>query len=366
MRRVSALAAVSLLLAQPLHAMPGGAAPVMAQAHFDLGRQAFKQGRYELTLHEMMLTLLERPSDTRAREYMRLAGEKLIEQDIDSVSRDRRLLLEGYADALERGRRQAEVWKGRLLQSQAEALQGRWARSYDDAQRVLSENPEHADARAAQKHAVHGLAKTLSSRSKLGPKDWLVYRGLFFLADRQPQPARKALTEAVTLSDTVAELEDERLRFYLARLSPLPAAPAAVPLRPMPAPKPKGDIPMARKAPAPTPQPGQWAYSEGVKKAEAGLFEAAIELFERALAEAPGHPAAQEALLRARLSLQEDMKRRRLEAAQLYAVGLMLYGQGRRADAVARWKRVIALDPEHGYADRALAHAEQELREAGR
>jgi tetratricopeptide (TPR) repeat protein len=346
--------------------MPAAVSAPPALSHFDQGRRAFRQGQYELTLREMMMVIIERPADARAREYMRQAGERLIAQDLEKLDSEHRALLQAYREALERGRRQAEAWTGWLLQARASASSGLWARAYDDAQRVLDENPFHADAKATQNEAVLGVARTLGGDViTLSKKNWLIYRGLFFLRDRQLDQAREALRKALTLGSTAAELGDERVRLYLARATPAPVlAPIQIqpPLPPAPAPvaRPR---PVVRRAPTPTLQPGQWAYAQGSAKLAAGLFEEAIDLFERAIEEAPHHEAARQALPRARLALEESVKQRRVEAEQLYVLGLMLYGQGRRADAVERWGRAVSLDPEHGYAARALSHARQELEE---
>ena len=114
------------LLAAFLSACPVQAA-MPAASHFDQGRQAFKQGRYEATLREMMMTLFDRPHDARAREYMRLAGEKLISQDLERAGREHQALLQAYRAALEGERLRAEAWKGWLLQAQASSRGGRWA-----------------------------------------------------------------------------------------------------------------------------------------------------------------------------------------------------------------------------------------------
>lgn len=340
-------------------------APALAPApgsHFDQGRRAFREGRYEDTLREMMLTLFDKSNDAQAREYMRLAGEKLIAQDLERTGRERRALLEGYREALEQGRRRAEIWKSWILQAQASANAGRWAASYDDAQHVLDDNPVHADAAAARTQALRGLILTLGSTHTLSPKNFLTYRGLFLMADAKLDEARKALGDAVTLGDP-GEVEDARLRTYLARLAPPPAPEASIAPPDTQAPTPPA---RARKAPRSPVQPGAWAYAAGVKKIEAGAFEEAIELFERALSEFPDHPQARQALLRARIAGEEAMKVRKVDADRLYGLGLMLYGQGKRVEALENWRKAVALDPQHGYAGRALAHAEQELEEEKR
>lgn len=358
------------LLALSLCAAARVPPPPAPPAHFDAGRRAYGQARYEEALHEMMMALVENPRDSRAREYMRWAGEKLIEQDLSRQAGERGELLKAYRSELDLGKAKALAWNGWLLQSRASAAGGRWARAYDDAQRVLDDNPFHEDARHAQQAAAVGLARALAARGKRAPKDALVYRAVFMLADRQKEAARRAFADSLALPEA-AEVEDERLRLYLARLTPKapkPEQPApAVAKPPVPAPPRVASRPKnAKKAPVAAPTPGEWAYSQGMSKLEAGLYDEAVELLERASAEAPEDARVAEALVRARLGLEQDMKRRRVEAAKLYGVGLLLYGQNRRAEAVATWRRVVSLDPQHGYASRALAHAEQELEEAPR
>lgn len=371
MRRIRLLAV--LLSSTPLWAsapaltqVPAPAsAPALAPApgsHFDQGRRAFRQGRYEDTLREMMLALFDKPNDAHAREYMRLAGEKLIAQDFERAGRERRALLKGYREALERGRRHAEIWESWILQAQASANAGRWAASYDDAQHVLDDNSAHADAFAARNQALRGLALTLGSTHTLSPKNFLTYRGLLLMADAKLEEARKALGDAVTLGEP-GEVDDDRLRIYLGRLAPAPAPEIAIAPPDTKAPAAPARV---RKTPRSPVQPGAWSYAAGVKKAEAGLFDDAIELFERALSELPDHPQARQALLRARIAGEAAMKVRKADADRLYGLGLMLYGQGRRVEAVESWRRAVALDPQHGYASRSLAHGEQELEEEKR
>lgn len=367
------LSGTPLWAAAPALTQVPAPAPTLAPApapasHFDQGRQAYRQGRYEDTLREMMLTLFEKPHDARAREYMRLAGERLIAQDLERTDRERRVLLEGYRGSLELGRRRAEIWKGRMLQAQAAANSGRWAASYDDAQRVLDENSFHSDALDVRKEAVRGLALTLGSTHKMSPKDYLIYRGLFLMADAKLEEARKTLGDAVTLSER-GEVEDARLRTYMARLAPPPAPEiaAAPPTSKTPIAPPDSTSPAhVRKAPPSPARPGATTYAAGLKLAESGMFEEAIELFERTLSASPDHPQARQALLRARIAGEAAMKVRKADADRLYGLGLMLYGQGRRVEAVESWRKALALDPLHGYAGRALAHGEQELAEEKR
>lgn len=350
------------------------AAPAPPTSHFLMGRQAFTSGRYELTLHEMMLTLLEQPSNARAREYMRLAGEKLRAADLARANTERRALLAGYSHALEFERRRAAVWTGWVNSARAAGDNGLWAKAYDDAQRVLDENSSHGDAAAQRKRAQLAIARTLAGRNELSQKDWFIYRGLFLLADGQKQPAAAALSSALALTETPGEIETSSVRLYLARVAPQQQVePGTVPQEIVPVPfqrRVEGTLPrrMARSRPAPpaVAQPGQAAFASGTLKFKAALYEEAIELFERTLSEAPDFAAASTALLRARLALDEQVKARKASAASLYAVGLMLYGQGRRSEAVEHWKRVVTLDPDHGYAERALRHAQQELQEQGR
>ena len=351
MRLAKALAAAALLSSPVWGLTLVGPTAAPNASHFDLGRQAFKSAQYELTLHEMMMVLIERPKDARAREYMRLAGEKLIAAGEGEVSGERRKLLEDYSSELDLGRRQAMTWMGWVLQSRASSGSRRWARGYDDAERVMIENPLHEDAKEAQRAAREGLVRSIGDGAKLAEKDRLIYVGLFSTFEkRNHEGARQALRDALAL-EGAAELDEERIRYYLNKLAP------EAPVEPPVVRKPKP----VKKAPAAAPEPGQWAFAQGRQKFEAGEIEEAIELFERALGEAPDHAEAREALVKARAALVEALKTRRQEAAQLYTVGLMLYGQGHRAEAIQRWRRVVKLDPEHNYAARALRHAEDEL-----
>jgi len=355
--------------------VPAAAAPFAGAPHFDAGRRAFERGQYELSLREMMRATLERPSDARAREYMRQAGERLIASDIDQLDGEHRDLLRDYRETLERGRLQAQVWTGWMLQARAAAASGLWARAYDDAQRILDDNPFHADAKDMQKDAIMGVARALAGPAMGRNKDWLIYRGIFFITDRQPKQARQALRDALALSEVRGEIVDERVRYYLSLLSapPTRAPIAAPPPAPVVAPiaAPKRPVPVVRRKPVRTPsvtiaQPGQTAYAQGIVKLEAGLFEEAIELFERTLAEAPAHATAPQMLLRARLALEEETRRRKADAERLYGLGLVFYSQGRRVEAAEHLRRALAADPKHTYAARALARVEQELQEVAK
>jgi tetratricopeptide (TPR) repeat protein len=81
------------------------------------------------------------------------------------------------------------------------------------------------------------------------------------------------------------------------------------------------------------------------------------------VAEAPADEKARQALARARLARDEDRGRRKLEAERLYKLGILLYSQGRAAEALAQWRETLRLDPEHGFAHRAAAHVESDLRQ---
>lgn len=345
----------SILMAMLLGAAPARctpAAPSAAQlSHFDLGRQAFRQGRYETALHEMMLTLMERPSDARAREYMRLAGEKLVEQDRKGIDQGRRALMLDYREALEKGRLQAQAWTGWVLESKAAASGGRWALSFDDAQRVIEDNPSHAEAQAARKDASAGLEKVLAAAGSyyLSPKNWLIYRGLFFFINSRPAQAHEALASALASRDA-GEIGDTRLRMYLAMVAP---AEATAPLA----------VASAASQPARTPEPREPAAA----REPAAVIEPA--------AEAPAPPRAAripkvrkpsaEIVIEEEPRLTgEEIKARKADAARLYSVGLVLYGQGSKAEAVLSWKQSASLDPDNKFVSRALKHAEQELREA--
>lgn len=371
MLRVSALA---------LAASFWPALPAAAASHFDQGRQAFERGRYEVVLHEMMLVVMARPTDKEAREYMRWAGEKLIAQQNKRVERDRRALLKRYQDALERGRRQAANWAEWLEQSRVSAKAREWARAHDEAQRVLDENGAHADAEAARKRARRGLTRVLARRNSLGQKDKRIYRGLFYLADGQKDAARVEFNAALALKDASGEIFDDRVRLYLVRAGE-GAVPAAGGDRASPRVarrKPRSSKPPVRATPdlttavlatppeVVTGEPGKAAYELGVAKASQGLHEEAIALYARALNEAPGNVAAGEALMQAKAALRGQRQSHKAEAAKLYRLGLMLYGQGKLAESVTHLKRVVALDPNHGYAQQALSHAEQELQEQAR
>ncbi len=369
--------AAALIGAGLLRALPAAAAPFAGAPHFDAGRRAFERGQYELSLREMMLATLERPSDARAREYMRQAGERLIASDIDQLDGEHRDLFRDYRDTLEHGRLQAQAWTGWMLQARASAASGLWARAYDDASRILDDNPFHADAKDMQKDAIMGVARALAGPAMGRNKDWLIYRGIFFITDRQPKQARQALRDALALGEAAGELSDERVRYYLSRFTVPPVvAPIAAPVvAPIAAPVVAPKLPVARrkpeskperKAPVTIAQPGQTAYAQGIVKLEAGLFEEAIELFERTLAEAPAHATAPQMLLRARLALEEETRRRKADAERLYGLGLVFYSQGQRVQAAEHLRRALAADPKHTYAARALARVEQELKEVAK
>lgn len=373
--RTLAAALVGAGLLCPLRAEIAAAAPFAGAPHFDAGRRAFDRGQYELALREMMLATLERPSDARARAYMRQAGERLIATDIEELDGEHRALLLDYRETLERGRLQAQVWAGWMLQARAAAAAGSWARAYDDAQRILADNPSHADAREMQKNATIGVARALAGPTARRDKNWLIYRAIFFITDHQPEQARSALKDALNMGEAAGELSDERVRYHLSLLrmslpaTPIVAAPpppVAAPQRPVPVARRKPERKPARKAPVTIAQPGQTAYAQGSAMLESGLFREAIELFERTLVEAPAHADAPQMLLRARLALEEETRRRKADAERLYGLGLMLYSQGQRADAAERFRRALAANPEHSYAARALARVERELQEGAK
>lgn len=374
MLRAKALAA-AVLGAGLLRELPAFAAPFAAAPHFDAGRRAFERGQYELSLREMMLATLERPSDARAREYMRQAGERLIASDLDQLDGERGTLLRDYRETLKRGRLQAQVWTGWMLQARAAAASGLWARAYDDASRILDDNSFHADAKGIQKDAIMGVARTLAGPAMRRNKDWLIYRGLFSLTVRQPAQARQALRDALALGEADGEISDERVRYYLSRLT---VPPVVAPKRPVgpsitasgrSTSSPNGSVARRKpesKAPVTIAQPGQTAYAQGIVKLEAGLFEEAIELFERTLAEDPAHATAPQRMLRARLALEEETRRLKADAERLYGLGLVFYSQGQRVEAAEHLRRALAANPKHAYAARALARVEQELQEGAK
>ena len=328
MLRASVLTAL-LLSACPSRGAPPAGLGAAPQSHFSIGHQAFSQGRYEVTLHEMMLTLIEKPNDSRAREYMRLAGDELVSQNLKELSRERSALLSAYREALEAGRLRTQAWQSRLTEAGNSASRGRWARSYDDAQRVLEDNSSHADAIAARRNAAAGLARVLASGGafSLSPKDLLIYRGLIFLSDARFGQAREALGSALTLPEA-GEIEDARLRMYAALAAP---------------------------APAPAPAPGLQAGLPGADgAAAAGSAQGRPETEQK-----PRKPAAAPV----RQWTAEEIAVRRADAARLYSAGLVLYGRGNKAEAVASWRQAVELDPENKYASRALKHTEKELQE---
>lgn len=368
-----------LLLAGPAwgasRAVP--ASRIDPASRFDAGRRAFGAGRYEEALHELMLALMARPDDVRVRELMRRAGESLIAADERKLSRARRALLEDYRAALEVERRRAERWNAWLLQANAGLAGGRFSQAFDDSGRVLEDNPLHAEAKAAQRRARLGLTRAIGTGKTLAGKDRLVYRGLFSFVSGRPERARAELADALKLEGP-AELEDDRIRHYLALVTPVVPAPAPAPeaetldlslepsltLETEKRAKPKRVV-RRRRAPARAPiaRPGEAALAQGLARLEEGSYDEAVELLERSLGEAPGSGAAQSALVKARLGREERRARGKADAERLYAAGLLLYGQGLRAQAVAQWKKAVAADPDHAYAARALSHAEQELRE---
>lgn len=332
---------VLLLASLTLPFMNGAAraavgAAVLPAAHFDAGRQALRDGRYENALHELMLAVMAHPDDEAAREYMRRAAETLAEQDLRRVSSERRALLEAYRDGLDVERRRAEAWTAWLLQADAARKGGRWAEALDDAQRVVDDNPLHRDAKEARRSASYGLSRALGYGSRrLSRRDLLVYRGLFSVISSQPERARRFLSDALALGEGEGELEDARVRYWLAKVTPVVAAPK--PILP-PAPKPEPKI-------APKPKPKR-------RPAVVVAPKPAIDPAEQARAE-----------VKARLEAEEKAARDHAEAERQYSLGLMLYAQGKRVEAIERWKQAVALDPGHGFAARALSHAQKELEE---
>lgn len=384
--RPAKLAALLLAAAQ--------AASAASISHFELGQRAFEQGRYETALHEMMQVLLSRPYDRRAQEYMRWAGEKLRSKQQRRSDEDLRGMMDDHQDALDRGRTQAATWKAWVQDADDSALAKQWALSYDAARRVLDENPAHSDAKAAADRARQGMARTLGDeKSSPRKKDRHLYHGLLYSIGGQSDRAREELGAALALEDSDSELGDERIKFYLVRAGgrvprALPgetrvarardegeasegeAEPSAA--RPLPPRRrkaaPKTLVPTPSQAPfAPvSQQTAKEAYEAGVQRASEERYGEAIELFARALVKEPGYPGAAEGLMQARQSLQDQTKKRKDEASALYQSGLLLYGQGELAQAVASWKRALELDPDNGFVQRALSHAEQELREKTR
>lgn len=339
--RASVLAAL-LLASAPARAAVGAA--MLPGAHVDAGRQALRDGRYENALHELMLAVMAHPDDEAAREDMRRAADALIEQDLRRVSSERRSLLEAYRDSLDYERRRAEAWTGWLLQAEAARKDGRWAEALDDAQRVVDENPLHRDAKEARRLATYGLSRALGYGSRrLSRRDLLVYRGLFSVISNQPERARRFLSDALALDEGQGELEDERVRWWLAKVIPVDGAPRTVP-----PPAPKVELvepkPKAKSKPAAKP----------VRKAPAVVVapKPAVDPAEQARAEA-----------KARIAAEEKAARDHAEAERQYSLGLMLYAQGKRVEAIERWKQAVALDPGHGFAARALSHAQKELEE---
>ena len=186
----------------------------------------------------------------------------------------------------------------------------------------------HADAQAARKNALIGLTRIMpaAASSSLSPKDLLIYRGIFFLANSQLAQAREALSSALTMFGT-GEIGDTRLKMYLSMVT---SAAASMPVAAAPA------VPAALVAPVPT----QPAIRHKVRK-----------------------PAAEKVVAQTHWMSEEEIKVRQADASRLYTVGLVFYGQGKKEEAVSSWKQAVSLDPDNKYAARALKHAEQELRE---
>lgn len=325
----------------------GAPSAALRPSSFARGELAFRQGRYEAALHEMMLVILERPGDDKAREYMRLAAEKLAAQDQTGVDQQRRAMLFEYRGALETGRRQAQQWNGWVGESRSAAAEGRWARSYDAAQRVIEENPNHADAQNAKKRAIIGLSRAMEAGASLplSPKDWEVYRGLFSLVNDKNSEAREAFGSALDLFGT-SEVEESRLRTYLALVTPA-ESPVQVAAAPAPV------------QPEPPREPAVTAPAQPVK----GQETAAVAPVRPVKKPKVRKPAPEAIKLQEPKFTEEELKARKSDAARLYGVGLVLYGQGDKAGAVSSWKKSVGLDPENKYASRALKHAEQELLE---
>lgn len=94
-------------------------------------------------------------------------------------------------------------------------------------------------------------------------------------------------------------------------------------------------------------------YTRGIQEQTAQRSQEAIHEFEKALKLNPAHPQATKALqdLRGEISPTAD---------DHYKQGLIAYSQGRRAEAVKEWRAVLAIDPQHPKARRALLKAESE------
>lgn len=376
-----------------------GAAPapapaaVAAAAHLERGRQAYQNGDYESCLEEMMAALVTEarpggpePGPGVAREYLRLASEGLLARERRAISRQRRDILRAYDAALGEARQAALRWNDWIFHGRRAMRKDRWAFAYDRFSAVLSENARHEDAAGGLGEARLGLAAVLAGDAPRHKKDELLYVGLMAFDWRDHAEARRALQEALDRPDLRGELDDERIQWFLDRLpqenkpgkpellASLPGVPSPPSARAAPRPPGPGSGPPVKARPAPAaprvgaaavraPRPGQYAHAQGSALRREGRLEEAVELFARAVEEAPGVDEFRRELVKARHDLEESRRLGKAEAQKLYTLGILLYGQGRPAEALAQWRKALRLDPGHPYAERALRHVEQELAE---
>ncbi|MBI5623783.1 MAG: hypothetical protein HY924_08400 [Elusimicrobia bacterium] len=339
---------------------PAGPEAAAMPSSFERGLEAYLAGDFEGCLESMMGAVMEGDQPGLAREYIRLSGKRLVDRDRRDISAQRRELLREGRALLKEEKRKAVRWTTWLRKSRVAADRERWVEAFDWARRVTEENPLHEEAQEAQAVLRRSMAKHASQGSFRDRKETLLYSAMLAYLAGSREEARAQWTEALEWDSLEGEIDDERIRHYLAALPAAQAPPAALPPAPPPA--------LVAAAPEPKPAlpaPGEWSYSHGMAKAREGRWAEAVELLEQALSEAPEHPRARKDLVEARMKLSEQAAAGRARAKELYMAGIMSYGQGRLEDALTQWRAAVQADPGHVYAHKAIQHVEKELEARG-
>ncbi|MBI3291963.1 MAG: tetratricopeptide repeat protein [Elusimicrobia bacterium] len=104
---------------------------------------------------------------------------------------------------------------------------------------------------------------------------------------------------------------------------------------------------------APRKETAEDHYARGVKEQTVQRPQEAIREFQKALKLDPAHQEAAKALQDLRGQMGTTVE-------DYYKQGLIAYSQGKRAEAIKQWRSVLAIDPQHPKARRALLKAESE------